>query len=735
MSEIVHKSNFTHWKLTKEGERMMLTLDKPIKITGLVVGKGYLANPTFNYDVANDIQSPVTTFPVKGFETEEAGDITREVPVAHIEFLITNYLETDTTQPLTDSEYSIDELGLLAQRPDGTGTVLFAYQKLNTNGRPEIIRKYDPSDVDTTVRIRYRVTIAITKKNKITVVYGGNTVYMTQAEATNTFLSKVDHAGWITDTFNPTIQSLKDKDTNLQGQIDRINDTLSNQNTGLIPKIGTLEKVITTQQEVLNTLGDKDTEHDRKIQANKEAIDELKNSNTHKVNKNEVLPHLTFNNKEVSNDILGNASMVYILRTFKNIIAEFGNVIRKDELRILSKDTYNDIMGISREKRNKINLEIYKGSVHGNENTNILKSVNKMDINDIYDGVDLVSIPDLGNGYSKNIQSGKGYICTIKFFEDLTGPEKAEFKTTYTVTQSDEFVFDKIFKYLYTYLTSPVRNGKVLATQIKRIKMVFSKLEPIQNIPSQNNSLNNINIDDIYLNLPDYITTNTVTLGSVYRPFTINEKLHYDVSHITARLPKILLNTTDGIIDTENKTTILNKVQNIQPFDKEMIFYSLGSYDYLKSVYSKINYTNGMTLDDVKTQFAQLLYNDLMNTVYTKGYKVPDYAGILEYVQNTIKYVQTPEDEGGYYIIDKANLIENGGHDSNIRYHLVYTNVDYLGNNDESQMSRLYKSVADDKTVKSRSILTLSTTPSGDIRKFDELSRNILDATLITRGE
>lgn len=656
------KANYTHWKLTRYGQQRMLDLKREIRISGLWTGSGYTEST--NYETASVLVSPKNKYDI--INIVDTTDTTNNVPIKELEFLLTNYNLND--ESIVAEAYEVNELGLYVL--DGDSEVLFAYQHIAPDGIPERLRPFNATDMDTAIRIRYKVMLAITKQHKITVVYGGKTTYLTADTANSLYVSKEDFNTFLHgDLAGNTENSYEDfRDEYVKKELNkRVTDNTTaiadmvrtyNKDKGLLDtKLDDIDKLNTTQQREIEANETKLTEHTNAINTLTDKVDK-------KANVSDIYPDIYNNDHLDSIDNLGYESMVYTFRTLKGIVNELKEVVRKTDIKIMSKDMYNDLMGLSKSKRNRLRVEIYKGNVNGIINSGILKTIDDLNVDKLYDGFDLEHVRDLGLPYSANLANGLGYVVTANFYAKVSGDENPilnEYTTSWTQRTADKDAYIKLAHRLYVYLTSPFRNGEAPINKVKKMILVFSRVLPYSQLPEETAP----KIDDektLYLNLPIYVSTNKPDATTVYDSYFMADNYSYvHLAHLMARFTRVF-NGRTTTIDTTTKNTIVTNLTTVKTEDKKLLMAVLGSVRFMCRC---VDNTTGTTLEEFKNNLATYIHTTYNNLYYTKGYKVPK----LDSVKTFVNYIFdnrciTPIEYDGKtsYKLNQTKYIKLGAH-------------------------------------------------------------------------
>lgn len=749
-------AQYSNWRLTQYGQRRLLgtvgagtvnpetsTTGTNIEIRGLSIGTGYDAstiNPEEYYETRKSLRDPIHTYSVLNYYGDKVATngVTR---VAQLEFIISNRNEIDRTTSLftgsANTRINVNELGIMVLDPETNSEVLFAYQVLK-EGTPLELMPYDNTNPGSLINIRYLVNLAITEYAKITISYGGNDNYLTVQNGDNRYTLAATG-----NKLTEDVEILKN-DKIGRTEFDKYKNDTKQLTDGLNTQIHDNTDAITalngTTQGISVTIGT----HDKAIEKNTNDITNLKEKTKDMVKlvkKEDILPKTIFDEYDISNNTLGNENMMYIFRALNTLSKTVAKALYKDDIRVMSRDMYHNLIGLTDTRSKDVKLVVYTGNINGDitSGERLEKITN---IEGIYDGIaDLKTAQGFGNKYTQLKQS-QGFVVTFKFYRDKDGRQEiSSYSTTYVQKESNPNVYDLIFKYLYKYTINPLSNNTIIAGKIARINIIFSDVVHVSKLPTNDGELNDMVDDNVYINIPKYISLDRPIKARVIEPYRYTDNNINDLVHLSARLPKILvlIKQSDVTLNTEDIDTIINKMVSIQDVDKDVLFNVLGSVKFIKYAYSRMIQYNKPHINDspdmIKENLAKSIFEILVNEYYVRGYKIPTLEKITEFVKVENRIIldsinmhnddlnrTSREEVKTTYILNGDTYLNNGAHID------VYDSTNYTHIDPAWRNTTLYNSI-------SALIAPISPVSTIDNLEYRTLAKDTINFMTVNKGE
>lgn len=751
-------AQYSNWRLTQYGQRRLLgtvgagtvnpetsTTGTNIEIRGLSIGTGYDAstiNPEEYYETRKSLRDPIHTYSVLNYYGDKVATngVTR---VAQLEFIISNRNEIDRTTSLftrsANTRINVNELGIMVLDPETNSEVLFAYQVLK-EGTPLELMPYDNTNPGSLINIRYLVNLAITEYAKITISYGGNDNYLTVQNGDNRYTSADMGNTLKLDVDTLKLDKVKVKD------FDDYKEKTKQLTDGLKEQIGLNTAAIGSLNGRTDAIRDAITEHGGTLDDHTRNITDLKEKTKDMVKlvkKEDILPKTIFDEYDISNNTLGNENMMYIFRALNTLSKTVAKALYKDDIRVMSRDMYHNLIGLTDTRSKDVKLVVYTGNTNGDiqSGERLEKTTN---IEGIYDGIaDLKTAQGFGNKYTQLTQSSTGFVVTFKFYRDKDGRQEiSSYSTTYVQKESNANVYDVIFKYLYKYTINPLSNNTIIAGKIARINIIFSDVVHVSKLPTNDGELNDMVDDNVYINIPKYISLDRPVKARVIEPYRYNDNNINDLVHLSARLPMILVLTkqSDVTLNTDDIETIVTKMVTTQDVDKDVLFNVLGSVKFIKYAYSRMIQYNKPHINDskemIKTNLAKSIFEILVNEYYVRGYKIPTLEKITEFVnvENRIvldgidmhnddpNRIPNREEVKTTYMLNGDTYLNSGAH-IDVFDSTNYTHIDPTWRN-----TTLYNSI-------SALIAPISPVSTIDNLEYRTLAKDTINFMTVNKGE
>lgn len=752
-------AQYSNWRLTQYGQRRLLgtvgagtvnpetsTTGTNIEIRGLSIGTGYDAstiNPEEYYETRKSLRDPIHTYSVLNYYGDKVATngVTR---VAQLEFIISNRNEIDRTTSLftgsANTRINVNELGIMVLDPETNSEVLFAYQVLK-EGTPLELMPYDNTNPGSLINIRYLVNLAITEYAKITISYGGNDNYLTVQNGDNRYTlaatgNKLKEDVEILNNDKIGRTEFKKYKTTTDNSINGINTRITDD---IMPSIQNLNDSTRTMSDSIRDHGILLGNHTEDITNLKEKTKDM----VKLVKKEDILPKTIFDEYDISNNTLGNENMMYIFRALNTLSKTVAKALYKDDIRVMSRDMYHNLIGLTDTRSKDVKLVVYTGNTNGDiqSGERLEKTTN---IEGIYDGIaDLKTAQGFGNKYTQLSQSSTGFIVTFKFYRDKDGRQEiSSYSTTYVQKESNANIYDVIFKYLYKYTINPLSNNTIIAGKIARINIIFSDVVHVSKLPTNDGELNDMVDDNVYINIPKYISLDRPVKARVIEPYRYNDNNINDLVHLSARLPKILVLTkqSDVTLNTDDIETIVTKMVTTQDVDKDVLFNVLGSVKFIKYAYSRMIQYNKPHINDskemIKTNLAKSIFEILVNEYYVRGYKIPTLEKITEFVnvENRIvldgidmhnddpNRIPNREEVKTTYMLNGDTYLNSGAHID------VYDSTNYTHIDPAWRNTTLYNSI-------SALIAPVSPVSTIDNLEYRTLAKDTINFMTVNKGE
>lgn len=625
---------YSPWRLTKYGEEIMSTFGSKrnvISIYYLGVGNGY--SPTYNYYKSESLSNLKNKFNI-----EEEELIKDPNPIQQLKFSITNI---NKNNPIPE-EYKISELGLFVL-DEQYQEKMIAYSTSSSPDEGELIYPLPetPKDNYPAVNIRYTIYMAITNKSKLQVTYDYTKIYLTEKTASNIYTSKKD--------FNDTINPLREDLNQLSGTVEimgnNINSKVSNYDFNLF-KSATNENLASHDGRLVSL------EQSTKVMAK-----------TIEDNQEDMLDHAKYLNikqharlKTMTEDLYTRAYYGNYVKSGYHMEAEHlfpllkvidklqkqvqaslghGNNVR---VRILSKDSYNSLMGINTYPNRNLKLVITDTEANGvTEYTQTIDDVDKLYDNNINTPAGFI-------GKFTNIESRKACAMSIKFF-DKNNTEFPIVRYVARVSGTKPDLFSDAYRKIYSILNGT--SGLTLKNDIVKTVIEFSPIKPASEINMDDFKFSME--DDIFESLPPYINKPNGKDQTEVVELVLSKNTLWQM-FVLSRLPKINKKEFDEVkgalyVVDQNSIDMQKVLLSSDVFLKMIISTTngLGSQIYDTDLVHKFNLYPIVDKDTIIKNIAKTISEYMMINVFPRGYLVmSSYVDYVKYLfENEVLTLET----------------------------------------------------------------------------------------------